>query len=496
MSIHVDIEVNKEGVLEDLRYANLSPWDAVAELLDNSVSAINQRWSDGNNGQISIEYYFDAQRPVLKVSDNGIGVSKEVLTEKMFRLRERPNDRGGLNEFGIGMKNGLATIGSQYRIESRPDGSATKFIVPFFSFDDAKGGLEIGNPAADDAAVGTSITIFLRQEWTVEQWDLLLDHLEFAYRTFLRGYNATPLSEREAITINASYTGRNDEVSERSLRAPELKLLKDHPAGNDQKCELNQPVRVWRQDVALDLALNEENGVVTHHKISGWIGILETGDTLRKIGIAIVRRGRALEVTGSYGWLPAQIVGSGNSFGVQRIVGELYWDSMPAQQTKTIPPDSDILQRLELALSGQFWASSPLRLQNKNYRRKTSCKVLGVPSKAAPISPRNENLKPIATSTAMIIFAADPFRGIEFSVIFVNDSAALPIHRAVPRYNRKTKEVLVHLRDLDLKAFKSADEIVRKTLITQWSVASLVIAGAAEVDRFQEYLEACEVVEV
>jgi hypothetical protein len=169
---------------------------------------------------------------------------------------------------------------------------------------------------------------------------------------------------------------------------------------------------------------------------------------------------------------------------------------MPAQQTKTIPPDSDVLQRLELALSGQFWASSPLRLQNKNYRRKTSCKVLGVPSNSAPISPRNENLKPIATSTAMIVFAADPFRGIEFNVIFVNDSAALPIHRAVPRYNRKTKEVLVHLRDLDLKAFKSADEIVRKTLITQWSVASLVIAGAAEVDRFQEYLEACEVVEV
>ena len=496
MSIHVDIEVNKDGVLEDLRYANLSPWDAVAELIDNAVSAINQRFPDGNGGQIFIEYFFDAEKPVLKISDNGIGISEEVLTEKMFRLRERPDNREGLNEFGIGMKNGLATIGGQYRIESRPDGSIGKYIVPFFSFDKAINGLEVSNPDADSDAVGTTITIFLRQDWSVEQWDLLLDHLQFAYRTFLRGYNATALSERETIAISASYTSRNGEVSERLLQAPELKLLKDHPAGNDQKCELDQPVRVWREDVTLDLALNEESGEVTHHKITGWVGILETGDTLRKIGIAIVRRGRALEVTGSYGWLPAQIMGSGNSFGIQRIVGELYWDSMPAQQTKTIPPDSDVLQRLELALSGQFWASSPLRLQNKNYRRKSSCKVLGVTEKAIKSAQRSDTRKQTATTTAKIVFGVDPFRGIEVNVVFIDDAAALPIHRSAPRYNRKSKEVLIHMRGKDLEAYKASDEIVRRTLIAQWSVASLVIAGAVEVDRFQEFLEACEVVEV
>ena len=41
MSFVVKVGVNEDGALEDLRFANLSLWDAVGELLDNSISAIN-----------------------------------------------------------------------------------------------------------------------------------------------------------------------------------------------------------------------------------------------------------------------------------------------------------------------------------------------------------------------------------------------------------------------------------------------------------------------
>lgn len=493
MSFVVKVGVNEDGALEALRFANLSLWDAVGELLDNSISAINKQWTDGQGGKIEIGYYLDAGKPVLRITDNGVGIDKFVLQNKLFEAHERPDDRSGLSEFGIGMKHGLATIGDRYRIETWPAGSSKKYTVPFFAFEDPQSqvGLTVGETDSDQDTLGTALTIYLRREWNRAEWDLLLDHLRFGYRTFLRGYNASPLAERETILINTSYTGRDGDESERTLQAPELKMLKEHPAGNDQLCELDQPVLQWRENLEVVLALSEEPGVV--HKITGWMGILEEGDTLRKIGIAIVRRGRALEVTGSFGWLPSTIVATGNSFGVQRVVGELYWDSMPAQQTKTIPPDSRFLSELEIALSSQFWTNSKLRIQNKNYRRKGSCKVLGSGTKVAkptrPVAPNTP--KPAAT----VAFGADPFRGVEFAVQFVEDSAATPIHRTVSRYDRRSKTFLIHLRPGDFAAYKASDISVRKALVALWSVAALVMSGAAEIDRYEDYLVACEVFE-
>lgn len=495
MSFVVKVGVNEDGALEDLRFANLSLWDAVGELLDNSISAINKQWTDGQGGKVEISYYLDAGKPVLRITDNGVGIDKFVLQNKIFEAHNRPDDRSGLNEFGIGMKHGLATIGDRYRIESWPAGSLKKYTVPFFAFDDPQSqvGLMVDEADSDQDTLGTTVTIYLRREWNREEWDLLLDHLRFAYRTFLRGYNATPLAERETISIDTTYTGRDGDESERTLQAPELKMLREHPAGQDQLCELDQPVQQWREDFEIVLALDEESGGVKEHKITGWMGILETGDTLRKIGIAIVRRGRALEVTGSFGWLPPAIVGTGNSFGVQRVVGELYWDSMPAQQTKTIPPNSKFLKELEIALSSQFWTNSPLRLQNKNYRRKTSCKILGTGAK--PI----QQTRPVASNTpkpaATVAFGADPFRGIEFAVQFVEDSAATPIHRTVSRYDRRSKTFLIHLRPGDFATYKASDISVQKALVAHWSVAALVMSGAAEIDRYEDYLVACEVFE-
>lgn len=493
MSFEVRVGVNEDGALEDLRFANLTLWDAVGELLDNSISAIIKQWTDGQGGKVEISYYLDDKKPMLRITDNGVGIDKFVLQNRFFEAHNRPDDRSGLSEFGIGMKHGLATIGDRYRIESWPVGSLKKYTVPFFAFDDpqSQAGLMVDEADSDQDKFGTTITVVLRREWNREEWDLLLDHLRYAYRTFLRGYNATPLSERDTISVETSYTGLSGDVSERTLQAPELKMLKEHPAGQDQKCELDQPLQVWRENLEIELTLSEDPSV--KHKISGWMGILETGDTLRKVGIAIVRRGRALEVTGSFGWLPSTIVGTGNDFGVQRVVGELYWDSMPAQQTKTIPPNSKFLSELATALSLQFWTKSRLRHQNKNYRKNKSCRSLGNrENKGRPTRPTTSNTpKPIAT----VAFGTDPFRGVEFNVQIIEDAAATPIHRAVSRYDRRSKTFLIHLRPGDIGTFKSSDISVRKALVAHWSVAALIMSGAAEIDRYEDYLVTCEVFE-
>ena len=100
--------------------------------------------------------------------------------------------------------------------------------------------------------------------------------------------------------------------------------------------------------------------------------------------------------------------------------------------------------------------------------------------------------KPVAT----VVFGTDPFRGIDFSVHFVEDLAASPIHRTVSRYDRRSKTFSVHLRQNDIATYKTSEASVRKTLVAHWSVAALVMSGAAEIDRYEDYLVACEVFEV
>ena len=78
---------------------------------------------------------------------------------------------------------------------------------------------------------------------------------------------------------------------------------------------------------------------------------------------------------------------------------------------------------------------------------------------------------------------------------FVEDSAATPIHRTVSRYDRRSKTFLIHLRPGDFATYKASDISVQKALVAHWSVAALVMSGAAEIDRYEDYLVACEVFE-
>ena len=91
MSFVVKVGVNEDGALEDLRFANLSLWDAVGELLDNSISAINKQWTDGQGGKVEISYYLDAGKPILRITDNGVGIDKFVLKKKFFEASLKIN---------------------------------------------------------------------------------------------------------------------------------------------------------------------------------------------------------------------------------------------------------------------------------------------------------------------------------------------------------------------------------------------------------------------
>ena len=111
----------------------------------------------------------------------------------------------------------------------------------------------------------------------------------------------------------------------------------------------------------------------------------------------------------------------------------------------------------------------------------------------------SKQTKPVATKTpkpvATVAFGADPFRGSEFAVQFVEDVAATPLHRAVSLYDRRSKAFFIHLRAGDIVTFKASDIGVRKALVAHWSVAALVMSGAVEIDRYEDYLVACEVFE-
>ncbi len=92
-----DFSSDPLALLESNRNLGYSIEEAVADLIDNSITAeatsitINLDWNDGS--------------PIFKLHDNGKGMSKEKLIDRSFKLgsleQRNPKDLG---RFGFGMK--------------------------------------------------------------------------------------------------------------------------------------------------------------------------------------------------------------------------------------------------------------------------------------------------------------------------------------------------------------------------------------------------------
>jgi Histidine kinase-, DNA gyrase B-, and HSP90-like ATPase len=93
------VEPRADALVESLRAFGYSPQAAVADLIDNSISA------DSSN--IDVHFRWDGYNSSVAVLDDGDGMSEEVLREAMRAGSANPLDTRGtrdLGRFGLGLK--------------------------------------------------------------------------------------------------------------------------------------------------------------------------------------------------------------------------------------------------------------------------------------------------------------------------------------------------------------------------------------------------------
>lgn len=102
----VDVEVTPEDdrLYEGLARQNLEFHQALAELIDNSISAAEDSFT------IEIALEKNGDKVEVTVSDDATGMSISELREHVLRLGGRGDDPGKLNEHGFGLKNALCVL--------------------------------------------------------------------------------------------------------------------------------------------------------------------------------------------------------------------------------------------------------------------------------------------------------------------------------------------------------------------------------------------------
>lgn len=93
------VKPNPEDLLESVRSFGYSLETAIADLIDNSISA--------KSSIVKIDFVYRGNESYVKIYDNGIGMTESVLLDAMRLGSNNPNkirDKGDLGRFGLGMK--------------------------------------------------------------------------------------------------------------------------------------------------------------------------------------------------------------------------------------------------------------------------------------------------------------------------------------------------------------------------------------------------------
>jgi hypothetical protein len=93
------VEPRASALVESLRAFGYSPQTAIADLIDNSVSA--------NSSNIHVQFRWDGRDSWIAVLDDGVGMSEEILRDAMRAGSANPldtRDAQDLGRFGLGLK--------------------------------------------------------------------------------------------------------------------------------------------------------------------------------------------------------------------------------------------------------------------------------------------------------------------------------------------------------------------------------------------------------
>ena len=363
-SINIRPGVSVLGVLAHLEY---KVWHALAEYVDNSTQSFlanRERLAEHGVETVRVEIDFDTAAKRIEIRDNAAGIELADFP-RAFRPAEAPPHKGGLSEFGMGMKSASCWFAPQWAVRTSAIGDPVERRVTFDIeqiVHDKIEELDVEEvPAPADAHYTVVELIDCRTNPKGRTIGKIKDHLTDIYRDFLRG------GELELICH-----GKRLEYDEPAvLKAPRFTTDRE-PEG--------EPIE-WRREV--------EFGFGEGLTAKGFAGLLRKGSTATA-GLSLFRRRRVIQGSGDEKYRPADIFGASNSFVYQRLFGELHLEGFDVSHTKDgfrwEEREQDFLEFLKDRLDDD---TMPLIRQARNYREKVSRESAGKVAEQAAESTGN-----------------------------------------------------------------------------------------------------------
>lgn len=304
-----------------LKSQGYNPAYAIAEYVDNALQAHLSQRKDDEKIDIDIYIYSNEfKTPSLRNSvviiDNGPGISKERLISAMKPAK--PSNEKGLSEFGIGMKAASTWFSDTWSLSTKPKAEPLEFE---FTFDlnsliaQKTEKLDVTEKSSTEAH-GTKITLSnVRKPISKELFETIIQELTDLYQLFTKG-------DKGVLNLKAHFDNTTFPLKyDKEFQLLNAEIYKSY---RKQLYAIGSP-KEWR--VPIDMIFNGA-------KITGFIGILETGSYTSNPGLIMFRCNRVIQGTIKKPNIPQKLFKTSNKYGRQRVYGHLYADDLPVSYTK------------------------------------------------------------------------------------------------------------------------------------------------------------------
>src|SRR6266849_3275735 len=259
---------------------------AIAELVDNSIDARCE------GKALTVEVILNADRDVVQVSDDGMGMSEETAANSIRLAHSAKKNK--LGEFGLGLKTAATSLGKKFQIVTKEKESGNQYMLEY----DEDKWLKEGDWTKHEMKIKSGVEK-RRSGTTIRIWAL-----HFTIYPNLPGNIRKDLATRFAPFIE------NGEVRIKvntKWCEPEPLALKEDYHPPDGK----EPFR-----------LKLESG----NDVWGWRGLLKKGSDKGEYGFRVFRRGRLIMQFAKLGFNPHPEA--------RQIVGEIHLDHVPVTHNK------------------------------------------------------------------------------------------------------------------------------------------------------------------
>jgi hypothetical protein len=343
--VSVLLDQNVYNAFRNLQYKY---WYAIAEFVDNSIQSYldNKQELDSlyKVEKTTFNIKIDIDSNSIRIFDNAGGISLQNF-QKAFKPGRIPENREGLNEFGMGMKVAAVWLSDLYSVKSVALNENVERTIQFDRIKVTQNSLksvEVRNKIINTSTHYTEIYLTRLNHDNApthhKQIEKLKNHLTDIYRDFIRNKTISIFINDEQLYFNE----------------PHILIAKEQDSQQREKGELKK----WKLDVDLSLS----NG----RRIHGFLALLDKMDQKHN-GLSLFRRGRVIQGSHDEKYFPSYLFGQPGSSLYRLLFGELHLEKFDVSFNKgsfTNTADLDLILQMirEECL--------PLLSQGRNYRKK------------------------------------------------------------------------------------------------------------------------------